>query len=121
MIVSDIDVVVANNNGPAQVLQNITSGTTDHQWLGLDLRQGGVIALGAKASLIMGDTRQSRRVRTSGSDASANDPRMVFGLGDSELATADVHVVWTDGTTEIFSALSLNAYHTLEQGLGTAP
>ncbi len=117
----DIDVVVANNNGPAQVLQNTTSETTGHQWLGLDLRQGGVIALGAKASLIIGDVEQSRRVRTSGSYASANDPRIVFGLGDSELATADVRVVWTDGTTETFPALPLNAYYTLEQGSGTAP
>ena len=59
----------------------------------------------------------SRRVRTDGSYASANDSRVHVGLGESP-APPDVVVRWPDGRTETFPAVAVDRYTTLTQGRG---
>lgn len=110
----DIDVVVANNHGPAQLLRN---DSPKAHWLGLDLRNGhGGPAIGAKARLeAAGVPNPWRSVRTDGSYASAQDPRLLFGRGDAAAPVAVV-VVWSDGATERHGPLATNRYHLLRQG-----
>ena len=61
----------------------------------------------------------SRRVRTSGSYASANDPRLLFGLGASAGDDViEVTVRWTDGRRELFGPLVTSQYHALVRGEG---
>ncbi|MBT8114826.1 MAG: CRTAC1 family protein, partial [Arenicella sp.] len=100
----DLDVVVTNNSGPARVLLNVVG--QQQAWLGLRLRlhHKGPDALGAAVTLTTPDgTSMLRRVRTAGSYVSANDPRVIFGLGElpsnSEL---QVTVHWVNGEREIF-------------------
>src|SRR5215510_12204378 len=45
-----------------------------------------------------------RRVRADGSYASANDPRVLAGLGDSK-GSVDARVIWPDGRNETWSRL----------------
>jgi hypothetical protein len=58
-----------------------------------------------------------RRSRSDGSYASANDPRVLVGLGTSADPVA-VRVQWPDGKTEEWPALPVDRWTTLVQGTG---
>ena len=131
----DVDVLVANNNGTARLLIN-NVGSRNH-WLGLRLvgKQAPRDMLGARVEIIRNPepgTRNPpepgtrnlpepgslwRRVRSDGSYASANDPRVLGGLGQSTRAPR-VRVMWPGGTTEEWSAVEIDRYTTLKEGDG---
>ena len=112
----DTDVVVHNNAGPIRLLINQVG--SNKSWLGLRLvgSQGRDMA-GAWVELLGPGRTQGRRVRTEGSYASANDPRVLFGLADLT-GEAAVRVKWPDGTEEGWDGLPLGRYTTLRQGEG---
>ena len=112
----DVDVVVANNDGPARLYRNDTPTTN---WLGIDLRGGAVPS--AAGALVWRDIAgaERKRRRTDGSYASAHDQRLLFGLGRVATPQA-VRVRWPDGREERFAALAVNRYHTLHRGTGDA-
>jgi len=114
----DSDILVANNAGKVQLLLNATG--QDNNWLGLVLQtETGRDALGAVATLIYDDDAVLvRRSRSDGSYASANDPRVLFGLGDNPVKLAGVEVLWSDGARERWHELPVRRYHTLRQGSG---
>ncbi len=115
----DVDVVLCNNNGPARLLRNQVG--QEQAWLGLRLvgTGGGRDMLGARAEVKRaGGGALWRRVRTDGSYCSANDPRLVFGLGGGAKIEA-VRVHWPDGSVETWPAPELGRYSTLRQD--TAP
>ena len=109
----DIDIVVANNHGPAHLLRN-DSGSA--HWLGLELDNGGMDASGAVVWLepLDGETVRLRRIRTDGSYASAHDPRIIFGLANRDTPRR-VRVVWPDGTTQRFGPFAPGRYHVLRR------
>jgi len=138
----DIDVVVNNNNGPARLLIN-NVGNKKH-WVGLRLvgspvapkrgtrdrlrqgsgesrrseaeAEGGRDMLGARVQITLDNgTTLWRRARADGSYASANDPRVLVGLGDSSVAPR-VRVIWPDGMSETWSAVPVDRYTTLQEG-----
>ncbi len=113
----DADLVVVNSNGPLRLL--INNASNDRHWLGLRLiGAAGRDMLGAVASLHRpGGAPLRRRVHTDGSYASAGDPRLLFGLGDSAEVTR-LEVSWPDGSVEVFDAPPLDRYTTLRQGTG---
>jgi hypothetical protein len=112
----DVDVVVGNNNGPARLLLN--QNATKH-WIGLKLLgPGGRDMLGARVEIVRRSPPSLwRRARADGSYASANDPRVVAGLGDSVDSPA-VRVTWPGGAAETWSGLPIDRYSTLRQGSG---
>jgi len=121
----DSDVLLTNNNGPARVLVN-TVGQDAH-WLGLRLvgTEGERDMLGARAELLRsGEKSLWRRVRTDGSFAAGNDPRVLFGLGKiglgKEEGEAEVRVHWPSGRVETWAGLEIDRYHTLREGSGKA-
>jgi enediyne biosynthesis protein E4 len=117
----DVDVVVVNNGGPAEVLLNQV-GNRRH-WLGLRLLTGkpGRDALGARVELRRpGQPSLWRRARADGSYASSNDPRVLFGLGD-RAAPGEVVVHWPSGRVESWKAVPVDAYTTLREGTGATP
>jgi hypothetical protein len=120
----DTDAVIANNNGPARLLRN--DAARGVAWLGLRLVGGpgpGVRdLLGARAVLVRDEAPLLvRRSRTDGSYASANDPRVSFGLGrPADDAPERVRVAWPDGSVEEWEGLAAGRYHTLRQGEGRA-
>ncbi|HEY8020886.1 MAG TPA: CRTAC1 family protein [Thermoanaerobaculia bacterium] len=112
------DVVVADNDGPVRLFVNQV-GRRNH-FLGLRLMTGKRDALGARVELARaGQPVLVRHAHADGSYASANDPRVLFGLGESA-AKGDVTVTWPDGRREVFKGLRADAYTTLHQGSGTA-
>jgi hypothetical protein len=111
-----IDFVVSNNNGRLRIFLNRIGAAGN--WLGLRLMTGKRDAYGARVELRRkGAPTLWRRVRADGSYLSANDPRMVIGLGvATEIEALIVH--WPDGASERFSIPALRKYSTLVQGQG---
>ena len=112
----DIDVLVANASGPARLWLNAV-GSSSH-WLGLRLvgTAGRRDMLGARVGITRADGRTLwRRAHSDGSYASASDPRVLAGLG-GEARPVSVEVHWPDGRRERWSGLSVDRWHTLEQG-----
>ena len=115
----DTDVIVGNNNGPAQLLLNVT-GSRNH-WIGLRLASANAAGrtrdmIGARVAVFRdGLPTRRRRARSDGSFASANDPRVLVGLGPSTRQPR-VRVTWPDGQTEEWANLPIDRYSTLTAG-----
>ncbi|MEE8524899.1 MAG: CRTAC1 family protein [Thermoanaerobaculia bacterium] len=114
----DTDVVVTNNNGPARLLRNDVGSR--RAWLGLrlldpELRRD---AYGAWVAVkLPGGRVLWRRVRADGSYGSANDPRVLVGLGAAE-KVEEVRVAWPDGLLEVWPGPPVRQYTTLRKGEG---
>ena len=109
-----VDVLVGNNNGPTRLLINHTAN--GHHWIGLRLAGvGGRDMLGARVEVIQaGAPTRWRRARSDGSYASANDPRVIVGLGESS-SPPDVRVTWPDGKVETWTHVDVDRYSTLKE------
>jgi enediyne biosynthesis protein E4 len=115
----DPDLVITNNSGPARVL--LDTGADGRAWLGLRVVEGDppVDAHGALVTLeLEGRAPMVRRVHSDGGYASANDPRVVFGLGDAAPAGLAVRVRWPGGAEERWRGLPAGRYTTLRRGEG---
>jgi hypothetical protein len=110
----DVDVLVGNDNGPAQLLIN-NVGNRKH-WIGVRLTGGQII--GARVEIIRKNARTLwRRVHTDGSYASTSDSRVLIGLGDStDSPTVRVH--WPDGKIETWDGVAVDRQTTLKRGAG---
>ena len=120
----DVDVLVGNNAGPVRLLVN-TIGNRRH-WVGLRLVGSvdgsapghGRNMLGARVAVARdGEPTRWRRARSDGSYASASDPRVLVGLGESD-AAPDVRVRWPSGRTEAWDDVAVDRYTTLIEGQG---
>ena len=109
-----VDVLVGNNNGPTRLLINQTAN--GHHWIGLRLAGvGGRDMLGARVEVVQaGAPTRWRRARSDGSYASANDPRVIVGLGESS-SPPDVRVTWPDGKVETWTHVDVDRYSTLKE------
>jgi hypothetical protein len=113
--------VVANNNGAPQVLLNTID--TRHHWIGLRLVGRGAATggqprdqLGARVAIERdGERTRWRRARTDGSYASANDARVLVGLGASTVPVR-ARVTWPSGRVEQWASLPTDRYTTLTEG-----
>jgi hypothetical protein len=117
----DADVVIGNTNGPVRLLINGV-GNRVH-WLGLRLvgADGRRDMLGARVAVAREDMPTLwRRARADGSYASANDPRVLVGLGSQSPAPLRVRVQWPDGRAEEWTQLPADRWTTLRQGGGAA-
>jgi hypothetical protein len=116
----DTDVVIGNAAGRLRLLVN-NVGNTNH-WLGLRLVGARVRRdmVGARVEILRKDQRALwRRARADGSYASANDSRVLVGLGAS-MESPRVRVLWPDGQTEEWPSIPIDRYTTLKQGSGAS-
>ena len=116
----DGDVLVSNVNGRASLLVN-NVGNRRH-WVGLRLVGARTRRdmLGARVGIVRRDgSTLWRRVRSDGSYASANDPRVLVGLGGAAEAPG-VQVRWPGGRVETWSAVPVDEWTTLTEGEGLA-
>ncbi len=115
----DTDVLVGNGAGPARLLIN-DIGNRQH-WIGVRLvhAQTKRDQVGARIEVLRSSgPALLRHARADGSYASANDPRVLVGLGTSGDAPR-VRVVWPDGKSEEWRSVAVDRYTTLTEG--TAP
>lgn len=116
----DIDIVINNNMGRAQLLLN-TIGQRQH-WVGVRVVGAhGSDGLGARVAITpaSGPTRW-RRARADGSYASASDPRVLVGLG-TLTGPVRVRVLWPNGRIEEWRDVPIDRYTTLSEGTGERP
>ncbi len=114
----DIDVLLTNNNGRARLLINNVGHR--HRWVGFRLVGGDPPRdmLGARVGVFRDDGPTLwRRARTDGSYASANDPRVLVGLGDATTVSR-VRVVWPSGQVEDWTDIAIDRWLTLHEGTG---
>ena len=110
----DVDVLIGNNNGPTRLL--INQAANGRHWIGLRLvGVGGRDMVGARVEITRkGAASRWRRARADGSYASANDPRVVVGLGESS-DRPDVRVTWPDGKVDTWTQVPVDTYTTLRR------
>ncbi|MDO8677139.1 MAG: CRTAC1 family protein [Acidobacteriota bacterium] len=113
----DVDVLVGNDGGRVRLLIN-NSGNRSH-WLGIRLvGPTGRDMLGARVEVIRGGSPTIwRRARSDGSYGSANDPRVLVGLG-TVTDTPTVRVHWPDGRAEAWSGVAIDRWMTMREGSG---
>ncbi len=113
----DLDLVIANSNGPPQLLRNDVPPS--RSWALIELLGSGhnLDAIGARVSVTSDGRKQWRERRSSASYLSVNDPRLHFGLGDT--STIDrLEVRWPDGKVEVHEDLPVRRVLTVRQGDG---
>lgn len=111
----DVDIVVANNNGPVRLLLN--EQKTGQHWLRVRLRakSGNRNGLGARVGVKRRDgVTVWRRIRTDGSYLSAGAAEAHFGLGEQG-GMVDVVVEWLGGKSEAWKGLAVDRLHVLEE------
>jgi len=96
----DIDIFVANRDGPGYVLQN--RAAHGEHWVTFKVtNQFGADAIGARVEIEVAGNRRIRDVRAAYSYCASNDPRVHFGLGDA--ARVDkVKVTWVNRKVQEF-------------------
>lgn len=109
-----LDLVVVNRWAPAQVWRN--TGTAPGNWLQLRLAQPGPNrnAIGAWVELRLGERVLRREHTAGGGHAGGQNGWLHFGLGEAE--SAEVRVLWPDGTEGAWQLLPADTFQILEHG-----
>jgi hypothetical protein len=109
-----IDIVIANLEGAAVVLQN--AGSTNH-WLGVSLVGTKSNRSGIGARVIVNDSsgrRQIFDINSAGSYLSSSDPRLLVGLGKTK-GVRSVEVVWPGGRVQTVNNPPLDRYVVIKE------
>ncbi len=115
-----MDAVVNTNGGPPHILLNMTA--TKNHWLTLHLtghasnRDG----IGAVVQLTAGHRSQWATVTTSSGYLSSSDPRVHFGLGDSQVAES-IEIRWPSGVVQKLDNVSGDRQIEVEEPVPGAP
>ena len=114
----DLDLLVTNNGGPANVLLNEGGSVSGNALLvraiGTKTNRSGI---GARLTLTTGKRRQIREVQSGSSYLGQNDLRAHFGLG-SMTRSDRLEIRWPTGTTEVIRDLPANQIVTVREGEG---
>ena len=115
----DLDFLVTNNGGNAELLRN-DGGSRRNALLVRLVGQAGVSnrdAIGARLRLTAGGRTQVRE-RTSGSSyLGQNDPRVHVGLGAATIVDR-LEIRWPSGRTELLRNVQANQVVTIHEGAG---
>jgi len=109
-----VDIVVANNDDPPNLLRN--SGNSSHflnvRLLGTKSNRD---AMGARIRVVTGGMSQIREIAGGGSYISQSDLRANFGLGQAAQAET-VEIKWPSGQIDTFSNVKANQFYLVEEG-----
>lgn len=109
----DVDVVMVVLDGAPVVLRN---QGTKNRWVGLRLigTRSNRDASGARVVVTdSAGTRQTFDVSTAGSYLSANDGRLLVGLGENALQSVEIR--WPSGRVQRVEGLTINRYNTITE------
>jgi hypothetical protein len=112
-----LDLLISNNGEMGQLFRN--SGAEGRHWLGIQLigTESNRDGIGARLELKAGDLVSYDQAIGGRSYCSAQDPRIVFGLGDRTKVDS-LEIVWPSGTRQVLSDLEVDRYITVEEGKG---
>ena len=109
----DLDILVANRDGPARLLRNDAERRGGFLSMRV-LERHGRDAYGARVTCILGDAERTFLVGAAYSYCATNDPRVHVGLGSYDRVDR-VEVLWPDGTTESYGPFDANTFVELKQ------
>jgi hypothetical protein len=111
----DIDLLVANEGGPARLFRNDVK--QKGHWLIVRAIDPALQrdAIGAKITVVAGGKRWHRLIAPGYGFLSSNDPRAHFGLG-AAATVGQIIVLWPDGTQENFPGIKADQIITLKKG-----
>jgi hypothetical protein len=110
----DVDIVISVLNGAPVVLRN--NGTKNH-WLGVKLVGTKSNRQGVGARVIAADERGRKTicdVTTASSYLSANDPRVLIGLG-AATSVRSIEVRWPSGQVQHIANPPVDRYNTIKE------
>ena len=115
-----VDALVSMNGGAPMLLRN-NIGTQNH-WIGLRLKgkKANPDAIGARITYQAADLKRSRMIVGGGSFLSAQDPRLVLGLGQNKKIDW-VEIQWPQPSrlVERYHDLAIDKYTAITEGEGT--
>lgn len=113
-----LDLVVVNRWTPAEVWRQ--TGPSGGNWVQLRLRQDGANrdAIGAVIEVRRGNAVERHEVASGGGHVSGSVGWLHFGLGAD--ATAELRVIWPDGTAGDWLTLPAPGFHLLDRAGGTS-
>jgi len=114
-----VDVLIGVNNDAPILLRN--RAARENHWLGVKLigKKSNIDAIGAKITYQAGDLKRHREIVGGGSFLSAQDPRVVLGIGQRKKVDW-IEVKWPQpgGAVERFSDLPIDRYISIVEGEG---
>jgi hypothetical protein len=111
-----VDLLVTNIDGPAQLLHNETADGGAALVAELAGVRSSREGLGAKVTIETSAGPMSQEVSTSGSHASARDPKLHFGLGQERVLS--VEVVWPSGIRDRIDVPQISSILVIKEGVG---
>lgn len=106
-----LEVLVANNNGPMQLLKNTTAN--QHKWVGVGF-ENIVPWLGGKVTVTTDSDQWQQSITFKQGLFSQNDPRIHFGLGEQR-APVTLTLEDSQGKSVKFTQLDVGSYYHLDQ------
>ena len=108
----DIDILTSNTDDQPILLENKTG--QDRNWIGLKLvgTKSNRSAIGTRVEVTAGGRSQSREITGGSSYASANDLRLLFGIGGLTVAD-EITIHWPTGKVESRSNVGAGQYLTV--------
>src|SRR5207302_10081491 len=113
----DVDVVINNLDGPAQVLRNDGGNTNNSiliKTIGVKSNRDGI---GARVKVVSGDLTQIGEVYGGGSYLSQSDLRLHFGL-EKRMKIDLIEVHWPSGAVDKVANVTANKIVTIKEGQG---
>lgn len=111
----DTDIVISQTDGTPVVLRN--NGTKNH-WLGIDLRGGEKSAPNGEGSRVTITDSNNRKqifdVSGAGSYLSANDLRLIVGLGEQP-SVKSIEVRWAGGKIQTLEKPPIDRYSVIKE------
>jgi hypothetical protein len=113
----DLDLLVTNNGGAADLLRNDGGSRQNALVLKLIGSTANRDGLGARVRAVVGSAPQVREVKSGTSYLGQSDLRLHFGLG-SATRVDRLEIRWPGGRTEPLSAIAANQIVTIREGEG---
>ena len=113
----DLDLLVVNNGGPAELLRNEAGRDNGVVMLRLQGTRSNRNAIGARLRLTAGGGTQIREIKAGSSYLAQSDLRVHFGLGRAAQAER-LEIRWPAGETEVLQNLPINQIITIVEGKG---
>ena len=114
----DLDLLVTNNGGPAELLRNDGGHRGNALLLKLIGTASNRDAIGARVTATAGSRTQVREVVSGSSYLAQNDLRAHFGLG-TLTSVEEVEIRWPSGRVEMLRNVAANQVITVREGEGT--
>ncbi len=113
----DLDLVITNNGGPAQILR---STRNPENWIGISAvsEDTGLAVTGARVKQLDPEAAGTREIRRSHGYLSASDPRLIFYHLPEDAEFVTYEVTWPGAPAERFTVPVEPRYHSLIRGQG---